>query len=264
MVEFLIRDLGWQGAYGSLMLAFLVIYLVAACLISDRPSDLDLDPSTEFPAGVPDPFSTDVDWRTQLEDVLGIARTLSFGLVFLATLFFGTTIFVIVVSIVEFTTNAGLGRSVGVLAISVMGAMNVAGKLVGGVVSDRIGRPTTAASSGLFMAVGIGLLLAVPEPSGVLVAAVIFGFGWGIQIGLLAPLVADLFGTLSINALLGLMLGTAAIAGSLGPYLAGLTFDLLGTYRPAFLVAAVISLLASGLVLVAARIEADDSPQRSA
>jgi MFS family permease len=158
----------------------------------------------------------------------------------------------------------GLGRGVGVLAISVTGAMNVAGKLVGGAVSDRVGRPPTVASSGLFMAVGIGLLLGVPEPSGVLIAAMIFGFGWGIQIGLLAPLVADLFGTLSINALLGLMLGTAAIAGSLGPYLAGLTFDRFGTYRPAFLVAAVISLIASVLVLFAARLESDDSPHVSA
>jgi len=88
-----------------------------------------------------------------------------------------------------------------------------------------------------------------------LIAAVIFGFGWGIQIGLLAPLVADLFGTLSINALLGLVLGTAAVAGSLGPYLAGLTFDLFGTYRPAYVGATVLSVLWSGLVLVAARLE---------
>jgi MFS family permease len=113
------------------------------------------------------------------------------------------------------------------------------------------------------MAGGIGLLLGVPEPSGVLFAAVIFGFGWGIQIGLLAPLVADLFGTLSINALLGLVLGNAAIAGSLGPYLAGLGFDLFGTYRPAYLGAAVISLIGSGLVLIAVRLESGSSPLAS-
>jgi MFS family permease len=255
VVELLIRNLGWRGAYGSLMLAFLLTYVLAALLITDRPGDLDLDPSTEFPAGVPEHRSTDADWRSQVGDVLEVARKPTFGLVFLGTLFFGTAVFVVIVSVVEFTTNVGLGRELGVLAISVAGLMNVVGKLVGGAASDRVGRPLTAASSGLFLAGGTGLLLGVPEPWGVVVAAVVFGFGWGIQIGLLAPLVADLFGTLSINALLGLVLGTAAVAGSLGPYLAGLTFDLFGTYRPAYVGAAVLSVLWSGLVLVAARLE---------
>ena len=141
------------------------------------------------------------------------------------------------------------------LAISITGALNMGGKSIGGTVSDRIGRPVTFASSGLFMGGGIVLLLSMPESLGVLAAAVIFGFGWGIQIGLLAPLIADLFGTLSINALLGLVLGSAAISGSLGPYIAGLAFDHFGTYRPVFLGAAVIAVIGGACGLAAAHLE---------
>jgi MFS family permease len=264
ILEALIREAGWRGAYGSLMLAFLASYVVAAVFISDRPTDLGLDPSSEFPDGTPEGPSPSADWRSQVEDVLVVARRPAFGLVFLAVFCLSTAVFTMMVNVVEFTTNAGLGREIGVLAISVAGATNVAGKIVGGRVSDRIGRPVTYASAGLFMGVGLALLLGVPDPVGVLVATVVFGFGWGINIGLLAPTVADLFGTLSINALVGVVFGTIAVAGSLVPYLTGLAFDLFGTYRPAFLGALVVSVIGSGLVLVAVRVESRGSPQPSA
>jgi len=264
IVEGLIQEVGWRGAYSSLMLGFLAVYAVAALLVSDHPTDLDLDPSEEFPVGTPDGTSTGDDWRVQVAAASAVVRRPAFGLVFLATLGLTAAIFTILVSIVEFTTNAGLGRTVGVAALSAAGAMNVAGKVVGGAVSDRVGRSATAASSGLFVGGGIVLLLAVPEPTGVLVAAVIFGFGWGIQIGLLAPVVADLFGTPGINVLFGLIVGSAAISGVSAPYLAGLSFDLFGTYRPAFLAVAVASVIGGGLILIADRLEADGSSRVSA
>jgi MFS family permease len=263
LLEGLIREVGWRDAYGSLLLAFLVSYVVAAVLISDRPTDLGLDPSGEFPDGTPEQASSSTDWRSQVADVLVVARRPAFGLVFVAVFCLSTAVFTLMVNLVEFTTNAGLGREVGVLAISVTGAMNVAGKVVGGRVSDRIGRPVTYASAGVFIGVGLALLLAVSDPAGVLAAAVVFGFGWGINIGLLAPTVADLFGTLDINALVGVVFGTIAVSGSLVPYLTGLAFDTFGTYRPAFLGAMVVSVIGSGLVLVAVRIESRDSPQSS-
>ena len=259
ILEGLIQEVGWRDAYGSLLLAFLASYVVAAAFISDRPTDLDLDPSSEFPNGPPEQASPTSGWRSQVEDVFVVARRPAFGLVFLAVFCLSTAVFTVMVNVVEFTTSAGLGREVGVLAISAAGATNVAGKLVGGRVSDRVGRPVTYASAGLFMGAGIALLLGVPDPTGVVAAAVVFGFGWGINIGLLAPTVADLFGTLSINALVGVIFGTIAVAGSLVPYLTGLAFDLFGTYRPAFLGAMVVSVTGSGLVLVAVRLEARDS-----
>lgn len=264
VVEGLIQEVGWREAYGSLILAFLASYVVAAVFISDRPTDLGLEPSDEFPAGMPEAGSASGDWRSQVDDVITIARQPAFSLVFVATLFFTAALFTLLVSIVEFTTNLGIGREIGVLAISVIGGMNVVGKVVGGAISDRVGRPIAYASSGLFIGLGLALLLGVSDPTGVLAAAVIFGFGWGVQIGLMAPTVADLFGTLSINALVGLVLGTVAVSGSLAPYLTGLTFDVFGTYRPAFFGAAVVSVIGGGLVVVATRIESGTSPRPSA
>ena len=263
ILEGLIQEVGWRGAYGSLLLAFLASYVVAAVFISDRPTDLDLDPSEEFPDGLPEQASPRTEWRSQVEDVLVVARRPAFGLVFVAVFCLSTAVFTMMVNIVEFTTNVGLGREIGVLAISVIGAMNVVGKVVGGRASDRIGRPITYTSAGLFMGVGLALLLGVSGPVGVLAAAVVFGFGWGINIGLLAPTIADLFGTLSINALVGVVFGTIAVSGSLVPYVTGLAFDLFGTYRPAFLGAVVISVTGSGLVLIAVRIESRTSPKSS-
>lgn len=256
ITEGLIGVIGWRNAYVGLMFGFLAIYLFAAILLTDQPSDLDLEPEREFPSGMAGDVSID-DWRSQVGDVGTIAKRPAFGLVFLATLGLTAGVFTILVSIVEFTTSVGLGRDIGVFALSLTGVMNIIGKVIGGVVADRLGRPTTAASSGLFIGGGIGLLLAIPDPIIVLVAAVVFGFGWGIQIGLLAPVVADLFGTISLNSLFGLIVGSAAISGVFGPYFAGFVFDQFGTYRPAFTVVGLLSVIGGGLILVANRLESE-------
>lgn len=254
VAEVLIARVGWRGVYAGLLVVFVIVLVFAILVIADRPTDLDVDPSVEFSDGVPDAgVSTGGVWA-QVTEIAGVAGSPAFGLMFAAFLCFGVPLSVLNVNILEYTTNIGLGRAVGVLALSVFGGLNVAGKFIGGAVSDRIGRPWTIAASGVLMAVGIGILLVVPSRLAVLSGAVVFGFGWGIWIGLLAPLLADLFGTLSINALFGITTIAFALANSIAPYLAGLGFDAFGSYSPAFAIAGLVGIVGGGLVLVAARL----------
>lgn len=260
--ELLITRVGWRVAYAVLTIGFLVVLLLAVLVLADRPGDLGIEVSTE-----PDPETIERppvgdDWRSQVRDVLYTGRSPAFVAIFLAYLCLSATMFVLLVNIVEYTTSIGLGRSVGIAALGVLGAMNATAKFVGGSVVDRIGGPSTVAASGVLQATGICVLLFVPHPLAVLGAAVVFGFGWGMWIGFLAPLLAGLFGTLSINALFGLTAIAFGISGLLGPYAAGIGFDTLGTFRPVFLVTGGLSLVGAGLVLLSERF-ANATPRRA-
>ena len=236
---------------------FVIVLVAAGVVIADRPTDLDIDPGAEFPEGFLNRPSSAVGVRTQFTDIASLARSPLFGVTFLMVVCFAAPVGLLNVTIVEYTTDVGLGRRIGVLALSVIGGMHIAGKFIGGGVSDRMGRPRTIASGGTLMAVGIAVLLLIHSPWAVIVAAVVFGFGWGVWTGLLAPLIADLFGTLSINALFGITTIAFAISNSVAPYLAGVGFDTFGSFAPAFAIAGAIGVAGGGLVLLAV----EDTPR---
>ncbi|MDX1745824.1 MAG: YbfB/YjiJ family MFS transporter, partial [Halobacteriales archaeon] len=226
------------------------------------PRDVSSDPSAEFTDGAPDTDPVEADWQSQVEIIAGIAHSRTFVRVILAYLFLSAPLAVLMVNTVGYTTNVGLGRGIGVLAIGVLGTMNVIGKVAGGPVVDRFGSAETIAASGVFEAVGLAVVLAVPSPEGVIVGVVIFGFGWGVWTGFLAPLLADLFGTLNINALFGLAFAAYAISGSVAPYLTGLSVDQFGTFQPAFVVSAVLAIIGTGLIFTLERPAVADSAEQ--
>jgi MFS family permease len=60
--------------------------------------------------------------------------------------------------------------------------------------------------------------------------AMVYGFAHGGFYALVAPLIAELFGTRSHGVILGIVLCVGTIGGSLGPVTAGYIFDITGSY----------------------------------
>ncbi|MFW5905886.1 MAG: MFS transporter [archaeon] len=253
IAEWSIDLVGWRSAYTGLTLGFFLIYAFATIVFADRPRDLDLDASAEFESDVGGVDPGFEGWRSKIGTLTEVVRSREFVLVFLAYICLSAAAMTLLVNVVEYTTIAEIGRSTGVAAISVLGAMNVVGKFVGGPAVDRIGTTRTIAGSGVFLAGGLSIMVLANTSVAVVVAAVVFGFGWGIWSGFLAPLLADLFGTVDINALFGLVAVAFAFSGSLAPYLAGLSVDRVGTYEPAFVGAGLIALLGTVSVLTLGR-----------
>lgn len=247
----LIDWFGWQNAYLGLALLFLGVLFVAVLVIRDRPGDLDLDAADEFEDGVPEP---DVRrWREQVREVGAVVKTRSFGLVILGFLLAYVPTYALLVYLVEFTTTVGVARSVGVLSISIIGAMNIVGKFVAGPIADRVGTARTIAGCAGLMGATTILLAAFHVPLSIPALALAFGLGYGGISALLSPLIADLFGTLDLSALFGVSSIGFAVAGSTVPYLVGFGFDATGTYIPSFVIAGALGMSAGGLLLVAAR-----------
>jgi len=67
--------------------------------------------------------------------------------------------------------------------------------------------------------------------------AFFFGLGYGARGPILSAIAADLFPGPSFGTIFGLISIGYCLGGALGPWFGGYVYDLLGSYRPAFLLA---------------------------
>src|SRR5207302_11331425 len=98
------------------------------------------------------------------------------------------------------------------------------------------------------------LLLLAAGPFAYLVAFIaVYGTAFGAVSPLRASVLADHFGRLSYGAITSVQGVPAGIFSGLGPFLAGLLYDLLGGYSLAFLLTAAVFLAASVAVFATPR-----------
>ena len=76
--------------------------------------------------------------------------------------------------------------------------------------------------------------------------AAVYGFSHGGFFTLISPLIAGLFGTRSQGSLLGIVIFSGTLGGSIGMTLSGYIFDVTGSYRIAFII--LLGLVIFGLV----------------
>jgi MFS family permease len=126
--------------------------------------------------------------------------------------------------------------------------LNAMGKVVFGVVADRIGATMAIALSFAIMAAGIILLFGSRETAVLVGFLLIYGPSWGAPLALIPLITIDSLG-LKHYGPLGGILRVADVGGAmLGPVVLGRILDLTNSYRPAFglsLVCAVLGGLAT-------------------
>lgn len=250
-VELLIGMLGWQATYLVLAGLFLVAIGIAVLLLADRPSALGVDTTEEFEtaSAANGGQAQSQSVRAQLKTTLTTVMTPLFGVVFAALLLMFVPANAVLVYLVDFAEAAGVTRRVGVVAVSVLGGMNVVAKFTVGWAADRIGTDRMMAVCVVLMCVPTLLLVVIPTPASVLLLSAVFGFGYGGTAALMSPLVANLFGTDDLSTLFGLTAIGFAIAGVSVPYAVGRGLDAFGSYDVPFAAAAVIGLVSAALFL---------------
>lgn len=139
----------------------------------------------------------------------------------------------IITHVMPYLSSIGFTRSFSSLVASAIPLTSIVGRLSFGWLGDKFDkrRVTTLGfiltslgllSFGSITAVGTWILV----PSLVLV-----GLGWGGPVPMMPALVREYFGRARLATILGLVMGVAALCGMAGPPLAGLAFDILGSYQ---------------------------------
>lgn len=235
MVAGLIAAYDWRTTMMVLAGVSLLLGVAAALLMGDPPGTARRPRATR-------PDETRYDLRRALTSrgFLGL---------YLSSTCACAGIFIPFVHLVPYAADKGLGEATGVYLVSVIGISSVAGRIVLTTASDRLGRRPSIAAIYVGMGVGFFLWFAGGSVAVLTAFAVLYGACYGGYVGMIAPIIAEYFGTERIGSLLGFFMSSITIGGFLGPWLAGHAFDLWGSYDVPMLVAGGFGLLAGAVAM---------------
>lgn len=229
LAERSIRLVGWRASYLVLMGVFLITIGVSILTLRQRPeTETDCGGKTH----TIQPVSTDEPNR------LTVSQHLLFALVFVAFFCAFVPTYATSVYFVEFAQSTGIGRSAGILSVSVFGGASVGIKLTTGPISTRAGIVPTMAGFAAAMSAATLSLVGVQTTGSLIAAAAVLGAGYGGFDALLSPLLATLFGVERLGTMFGTVAVAFALAGSIVPYAVGAGFDQFGSFEIPFVLAA--------------------------
>ncbi len=137
-------------------------------------------------------------------------------------------------------------------AVSTLALFNVLGRVLAGVISDRIGRINTLSLSCVLSVIGLGCLYGAGQGDVALfyMGISIIGLCFGSFMGVFPGFTADQFGPKNNSVNFGVMFIGFAIAGYFGPTILNNVYGATGTYNNAFLIAMAFSIVGLGLSYV--------------
>lgn len=126
----------------------------------------------------------------------------------------------------EFKSTILWASSIAGTAMAVYAILNGLGRIIWGVVSDKIGRKASIFLMSLLQGIIMLLLYKLGgSPTTFIVAAAIIGFNFGGNFALFAAATADFFGNKTVGKNYGFVFFAYGIAGIVGPQIAGLFKD---------------------------------------
>lgn len=232
------NETGWRISwFGYSGLTFLLAIL-GFILLRNRPSDMGLEAlcaDSESPAKS---IQTEkLRWR----DVYSSASVWHLGLVYIA---FG---FSYIIYMTFFTKHliagGGYTKEAAGRLFMIMGWFSLLCGLIWGAVSDSIGRKRALIIVYLIHAAAFSIFGLWSSPVGFTISAILFGLSaWSIP-AIMAAACGDILGPKFAPAALGFITLFFGIGQAMGPSVAGLMADSLGSLSPSFLLAGGVALL---------------------
>ena len=254
LIQWLISNYSWQIAFIVLGMIPLVINIPLAQFLKRNPQQMGLKPYGEDAPAETD-LTTDSDtWGLTLTQAVKTWRFWVFASLQFA---FGFSMQIVVVHIVPHATDIGIPAIIAATILSISAGGRIVGNLTTGFLADRIRARLVLSFCFIVSTLSLAWLLFVTDISGFFAFAILFGITSGGIIPLLTLVPAELFGLRNLGVFSGAFLLFGTSGGALGSPFAGYIFDVIGSYRVAFIVSVVIGTLAVILSLILTRARVD-------
>jgi len=234
----LIQTYGWRSAMLSIAIGALVVIIPAALLIRRAPTVVEAPPAEATQAT---PRQASSGWSA--------LRTPQF--IVLATVFFlccaahSGPIF----HTVSYAMICGASALAAASIYSVEGLAGLFGRVIFGVLADRLGVRRVIVAGLALQAVGIYVYIYVSELPQFYLLAAVLGLAYGGVMPLYSVLARDYFSPRVMGTVLGGMAMTSSIGMAFGPVGGGWLYDTFGTYHWLYIASAGIGLAAAALAL---------------
>ena len=263
----LISLLGWRHAVVTIGISQIAICVPLALTVRHRPEDVGLLPDGEGrvtgqslanPAASPkgeSAASKGVEHGgLTVRQALG---TRPFWLLTLAsalTWLGGMALIGHLVAFLEESADFSRGAASAVAMGIPLGSL--VGRLGFGWLADHAVKRRVMAVAYLLQGAGMLVFATTDSPWQAVLFVVVFSAGWGGAIPLLPTLQAEYFGLRAFGGIQGLLSGVATLGAFGGPVCAGVVYDAMDSYRPAFFLMTLTTMAAVPTILMMGRVPA--------
>lgn len=236
----LLHSEGVAGTFRILGIAFFVVVIGLAQLLVNPPAGY-------VPAGMPSAADAaaalgkrDYDWREMV-------RTKQFALLWAMYAFASFAGLMIIGHMAKIAAVQLTGLDLGFVLVAVLAVGNALGRVVAGVVSDKIGGVRTMLIVFVVQAFMMSILAFAETPALLMPVAAAVGFCYGANLSLFPSTTAGFFGTTHLGVNYGLVFTAWGFGGVFGSMTAGTIVDSTGSYAVAYAIAAGLCIVAAGL-----------------
>jgi MFS family permease len=249
MAMVIIRLYGWRASFLWLGVGVLVLALpLILAFVRDDPADKGLKPYGAGTAAGAAFGGVKGERRVPVSEAMGVPAFWLLAVTFFVCGY--TSNGLVLTHLVPHAAEHGFSEMHAAQALGLMGAMNIVGTVASGWICDRFGRKGPLAFYYGVRGLSLIFLLYVWNVPSLHVFAAIFGLNYISTVPPTTTLTANIFGRLSVGALSGWIFFSHQVGSAIGAWAGGAIFDATGSYAWAFLSAALLAFIASGLSLL--------------
>jgi MFS family permease len=241
---------GWRVSYLTFGVALLLLVLpVGVLFIRNDPEERGRRP---YGASGPLPSATEAALlaRVARVSVVDAARVPQFWLLMGTFFVCGyTSNGIVLTHFMPHAIEHNFSEWEAATALGLIGAMNIVGTIGSGWLCDRVGRRGPLATYYFVRGVSLLYLIYVHDVPSLHLWAAIFGLNWISTVPPTTTLTANIFGRFSVGELSGWIYFGHQVGSALGAALAGWLYEWAGNYNAAFVTAAVLAFLATGMAM---------------
>jgi len=231
----LIESLGWRTTYEIFGISAAIVMFACGLLVERPPVDL----SSSSPA-------------VRFGEII---RSPAFGFLYLSVGLLSLALFIPFVYLPAFAHDHGASEVAAAALVSLIGGASVIGRLGLGALGDRTGVVRLYQVSFLALGLSYGIWLCAGSYSTLVIFTLVMGTGYGGYVALAPAVLAHLFGTRRLGALMGVLWTSTGVGAFAGPPLAGAIIDYSGSYRWAIVFAFAAAMASFAALLPLGRFE---------
>jgi MFS family permease len=244
-VQYLIGRVGWRTAYRimacsiPLLVAFMAITFLKNPPQKTSPRDKSFAEGEIMRSVTRDPFIADEEWASRAWTIRRAITTKQFWLLSISFPLGAFTSQSILAHQAAFFVDQGMEALFASYIVGIVGIASVGGRILWGILSDRIGREVTYTAGIACLICGIIFLIVFPVLHSAILLyfyGVFFGMGYA-ALGALPPIItADFFEGESYGGIFGTLILLTGMGGASGAWFAGFFHDRVGSYVPVFII----------------------------
>jgi len=136
----------------------------------------------------------------------------------------------------------------GFLLVVILAVFNALGRVIGGVLSDKVGRTNSMLIVFILQAINMFIFTYYQSVPLLITGSAIAGLAYGALFALFPAATADFFGMKNLGVNYGLIFCGWGVAGVVGPLLGAFVADATGTYSISFIASAIMLLIGAAIV----------------